>query len=113
MNQWCDVISGVPQGSVLGPLLFAIYVNDLPDVIQSFMFSFVDDTKLFYSIISDLYVALLQANIDSFLILNVRSALSLRVINGWNSFPGYIVNTNSLVSFKLLLDASLNLSFCI
>ena len=45
---------------------------------------------------------------------NVRShTLSLRVINDWNSLPDYIVNTNSLASFKQLLDASLNLSFCI
>ena len=47
---WCDVISGVPQESVLGPLLFAIYVNDLPDIAQSFMFLFADYTKLFCSI---------------------------------------------------------------
>ena len=56
-SEWCDVISGVPQGSVLGPLLFAIYVNDLPEVVQSLMFLFADDNKLFCSIVSDLDVA--------------------------------------------------------
>ena len=38
---------GVPQGSVLGPLMFLIYINDLPDNIQSTCKIFVDDTSLF------------------------------------------------------------------
>jgi len=67
-SEWSDVISGVLQGSVLGPLLFAIYINDLSEVVQSLIFLFADDTKLFHSIVSDLDVAQLQADIDNFLI---------------------------------------------
>jgi len=45
-----DVISGVPQGSVLGPLLFLIFVNDLSDWVKSSMLMFADDTKIWNKI---------------------------------------------------------------
>ena len=40
------VLSGVPPGSVLGPLLFLLFVNDLPDWIKNSMRMFADDVKI-------------------------------------------------------------------
>ena len=47
LSSWTKVISGVPQGSVLGPLLFIVYVNELPDFISNKMKMYADDTKLY------------------------------------------------------------------
>jgi len=61
-NKWC------PTG-----------INDLPDVVQSFIFLFADGNKLFCSIVSDPDVVLLQANIDSFLIWSKNWLLNLSI----------------------------------
>ena len=49
-STWSDVVSGVPQGSVLGPALFLIFINDLPDIVQNLVKIFADDTKLFSTV---------------------------------------------------------------
>jgi len=45
-SDWIEVLNGVPQGSVLGPLLFLLFVNDLPDWIKNGMRMFADDVKI-------------------------------------------------------------------
>ena len=46
-SDWRKINSGVPQGSVLGTLLFLIFINDLPDGKTSICKIFADDTSLF------------------------------------------------------------------
>ena len=50
VSDWSPVVSGAPQGSVFGPTLFAIFIDDLPDDILTSCKMFVDDTKLFAAI---------------------------------------------------------------
>jgi len=46
-STWQEVKSGIPQGSVLGPILFVIYINDLPEVVSCAVKIFADDSKLY------------------------------------------------------------------
>ena len=63
-SSWTPVKSGVPQGSVLGPTLFVIFINDLPEVVESMCHLFADDAKVFSSVSSSEDNTRIQGDVD-------------------------------------------------
>jgi len=63
-STWEEVWSGVPQGSVLWPLLFLIYINDLEEEVVSKVFKFADDTRLFRQVNDTVDALGIQEDLD-------------------------------------------------
>ena len=66
-SSWLEVLSGVPQGSILGPIIFLIYINDLDNGITNWILKFADNTKIFSAVRSDTDCAKLQEDLNTLL----------------------------------------------
>ena len=79
-SEWLPVSSGVPQGSILGPLMFILYINDLPSLpSSSHPFLFADDTKCCTRVLSLSDSSLLQADLDRISHWSSQSSLSFNM----------------------------------
>ena len=63
-SDWLEVLSGVPQGSCLGPLLFVLFINDMPNLLENVCKLFADDTKLIGTIKNSLDLKSIQSDVD-------------------------------------------------
>jgi hypothetical protein len=62
-SDWRNVTSGIPQGSVLGPILFLVFINDLPDQLDCLIKLFADDAKLYSIVQTPEHASNLQRNL--------------------------------------------------
>jgi len=112
VSEWVEVISAVPQGSVLGPLLFLIYINDLEEDIKSLILKFADDTKIFQKIVSEEDSRQLQNDLDVLLqwaedwqmTFNIAKCKVMH-IGSWNlPLAWYYMNGHKLESMSRVKD---------
>ena len=83
------IISGVPQGTVLGPILFLIFINDIEHcILHSIVRCFADDTRISIAVKSERDVQLLQSDLENVMMWSERNNMALH----WDKFE-YMCHT--------------------
>ncbi|MEW8545255.1 MAG: reverse transcriptase family protein [Candidatus Thiodiazotropha sp.] len=104
-SSWRSVTSGIPQGSILGPILFLIFINDLPEVLSCLVKFYADDAKIYspIKVVDD--EMRLQANIHNAeiwaetwkMFFNAKKCKHMRIGKGQPDHP-YTMTSNQVVS---------------
>ena len=96
MSGWMPVKSGVPQGSVLGPILFILFINDIDDVVSvsTYIWKFADDTKAVHKVVDESDQEDLQSDINSLMgwsedWLMLFNASKCKVVHIGKQNPGF------------------------
>ena len=64
ISGWSEVLSGVSQGSVLGPVLLVCCINDMPETVASLVYMYADNAKVAREIVSESDRNMLQTDLD-------------------------------------------------
>ena len=102
-SNWIRVKSGVPQGSVLGHLLFLIYINDIDDAVCTNLLKFADDTKVFSVVSNNNDIVKLQTDLcnlckwseEWLMLFNVEKCKVMHIGHN-NSKAQYVMNGHNL-----------------
>ena len=78
-SEWAPVLFGVPQGSVLGPLLFNLFINDVPNTLESPCALFADNTIIYRPVRDITDSSILQRDLDRVLLWCVSNGMKLNV----------------------------------
>ena len=97
-SDWARVISGVPQGTILGPLLFLFYINDLPEHVKSTAKMFADDCKIYTRIANTSDCVTLQDD------LNSLSAWSRQWLLGFSKEKCVVIRVKKALDFIYCID---------
>ena len=116
-SDWRNVSSGVPQGSVLGPILFLIYINDLDEDVKCKISKFAEDTKIANRVISLSQQQELQNDlntlgewaVDSQMFFNVNKCKVLH-IGKRNVQDNYTMNGKQLAKVEQEIDLGVVIS---